>query len=49
MKQKINLKHKNRSINLEPYSGQWVAFLGVKIIAADKEFNVLMQRLKRMH
>ncbi len=48
MKQKLSLRHKNISVNLEPYSGQWVAFAGVKVIAAEKEFNVLMQRLKKM-
>lgn len=47
---KIYLKSKNRRIiDLERYSGKWVAFIDNQPVACEKELSILMQEIKRRH
>lgn len=48
IKEKIYLKSKTRrKINLEPYSGKWVAFIDNQPIAWAETLKILMEKLKK--
>lgn len=46
---RIYLKSKKPRLNLEHYSGKWVAFIDDKIIASTEDLKILMQRVKKQH
>lgn len=47
MKKKHLKTKKCRVVNLERYSGKWVAFIDDQPVVCDKDLNTLMQRVKR--
>lgn len=47
MRKVLYLKSKKHTIDLEPYSGNWVAFVDNQPVAWAKDLNLLMQKVKK--
>jgi len=47
VKSKICLKSYRYRIDLDRYSGKWVAFIDNHVVACAKELDALMQKTKR--
>lgn len=47
MHSKMSLKLNKKQQGLEKYSGEWVAFIGNKIVAHDKNLENLMKEIEK--
>lgn len=46
-KNKISIKFNKKEISLEKYAGQWVAFLGKKIVGNSKSLKKLVKEMEK--
>lgn len=49
MKKTVTLKTNKKNINLDRFEGKWVAFIDNKPVNADKNLNLLMDKVKKSH
>lgn len=47
MKGRISSKSRGHIINLNPYSGKWVAFIDNQPVASEKNLDLLMKKVKK--
>lgn len=45
----LQSKDKKRRVNLEPYSGKWVAFIDDQPVSWAENLSLLMQKIKKRH
>jgi hypothetical protein len=46
-KNKISIKFDRKEISLEKYAGEWVAFLGKKIVGHNRSFRKLVREMEK--
>jgi hypothetical protein len=46
-KNKISIKFDRKEVSLDKYAGQWVAFLGKKIVGHNRSFRKLVREMEK--